>query len=1238
MAERDARPRAVVTRPILWLVALILPIVVFVFTQLDFVQNAEGWIVRDLTEWDLGKKEIVADVFAPMWIVSIIVAASLTRRLFDRYAESLDRSKETIAGRELLSTGRVRRLTWFASYGAVAVLVMSWTREWSRFRQQPEAFWYVLSILAVLLSLLIPVWWVRHGLFEDVHRAASEWRFARRMDAYLFHPDDAGRSRWLLVLTLALITGVVAWTALGRFDALLQGMHPSGGARVGMNGLASVFEFDLSQKPAEIVERVGNWIAYSREIGPGFASGYAVSSLYLLVDSFVLVPAYTVGIGILLLHVRRTQPPALGKAAAGSYQLLIGIGMAMLVILVSADLIENLMTWAVVRRTWFAPELLSSWTVRVMWFAALFRTIALITLLAIGLLTLAFRSSSYRWLGDALIAVRGQILVILFVVVALGMAQIEDVVRRWNVSVAFLTVAMVTALAVLVHWTANRSLALLRDDARTVDEGGEIDPATIRIPGMRSAISLRKAVVYSIFSIAVVQVIAVGAFGIEVGLGFTVPTAMIAFIWLFGVPLPRGSFKRGDRTIEQAVKRWFPRFLGSGLYLVLGLVVLRSSIAQLIYARHADPWLIFCLIPIVVAAYRIHTKSWPTMGAIEFAVIGGVSAFGVTLWVLHGDPELSPVALTFLGLMITYGSMPFYYSYEPRSLPSRLIDERLPGLRTQPLLLVGASIAVVTGVLLIAFPLTVAGRIGTVAVVLLGAMLFAGFAAEAVGFAERTLPPKILTAFRLKRTPVFVFSFVWLTLSGLASTGASNDVPIIQSADSERDRSVTVEDVWARWADRNTVPASGNQALPLVFIASSGGGIRAAAWTAYVMDCVFSDTLDIDECVAAREGASSIVVMSGVSGGSLGLATWTGSILDETGQLDEDDWVKTRLGDDHLASTMAWLLLVDTPRSFIGFGPSIRDRAEIMELSWEEAWSSEGDTGHLSEGVFEQWHRYRQLPLMLFNGTSVNDPCRFNASVLSSTAHAAGDTCTSLGAFEGKTAGIDGSVALAATQDLGDYLCPDQDIKVSTAAMLSARFPVITPSGRVGGNLSECGDERREAFVVDGGYLDGSGAGTISELWHGFERHVEAFNESHDACVVPFLIQIDNGYENPRAAAAGTSPIEVLVPIQTLIGSQFGRIANEREQAAIEFDRPLEMDGTPVGIYTSAGTEITSRYARITTRAHPGIQAPLGWTLSSASFDDLRAQLTIEENALELSEIQTWLTTDLTCRRGASGT
>jgi hypothetical protein len=66
-------------------------------------------------------------------------------------------------------------------------------------------------------------------------------------------------------------------------------------------------------------------------------------------------------------------------------------------------------------------------------------------------------------------------------------------------------------------------------------------------------------------------------------------------------------------------------------------------------------------------------------------------------------------------------------------------------------------------------------------------------------------------------------------------------------------------------------------------------------------------------------------------------------------------------------------------------------------------------------------------------------------------------------------------------------------------------------------------------------------------------------------------------------------------------------------------------------VNTDTGEEIASRYARVVTRAHPGIQAPLGWTLSNASMDDLRAQLLLEENQMELAEIAHWLGGNLEC-------
>ncbi len=448
---------------------------------------------------------------------------------------------------------------------------------------------------------------------------------------------------------------------------------------------------------------------------------------------------------------------------------------------------------------------------------------------------------------------------------------------------------------------------------------------------------------------------------------------------------------------------------------------------------------------------------------------------------------------------------------------------------------------------------------------------------------------------------------------------------------------ITIDDVWARWLERNpaatgSVGDSGERpAVPAVFIASSGGGLRAAAWTSYVMDCVFGSAVATD-CEAGGAGSTeSVVAMSGVSGGSLGLASFAGASLDP--ELPSDDWVKARLGEDYLAAAVTWLAFVDTPQTFLGFVPSIEDRAAMMARAFEQSWRSPDDDGFLARGIFEIWHAEPGVPAMIFNGTSVTDACRFNASVIDANAHEPGDTCTSLLVFEDSTVGTEPSAVLAATADLVDYLCPGQDVKMSTAAVLSSRFPVISPSGRVGGRLEDCGEGPREAYVVDGGYLEGSGAGTAIELWDHLETRIAAWNaDPSHVCIVPFFLQIDNGYENPTPSSGGR-PRELFAVLSAVISSSFGRIANAREQAAIEFDLPLMSAAGPLTVARD-GLPVESRYARLVTRAHPGVQAPLGWTLSTASFDDLRNQLDLDETQREVTEVTSWLDGHLTCREG----
>jgi hypothetical protein len=1213
-----------------WALAVLIPLAVAAFTQLEAVQTAEGYFIESLPI-DMGKWDVIADMFAPAWAISIIVVAAFNRVLLQRLEPDPDFAPKSRLGQRLGTGEWVRRSTWIASGGAVLLIVLSYTREWERFGEQPNAFWFVLVLLATLTALSVPWVWVRLDLERVARQAVEESEAAASLHRYLFAPDAAGHARWAQLVALAAVTILAAWVVLGQLDALLRGMHLTNQPSYGVGSLADLLQLDLSTKPGHLVDVVSTWLEYGVGLGSRYATAHNVIGEYLLVDTFVLVPAYVVLIGVLLLRARDATPPDLVGRPRRSYDLLIAAGVSTLVIVAVADLVENLLIWITVDRAWGGAAV-ADWSVRLMWTGALVKTAGIVLLAAGAVVILALRRQQLGGIFQSLVAVRGELLVLgILAVVFTAAPQTADVVRRWTVLVALVTVGFAIALAMLLQWTSSRTLHGLFRSAERLASGETLVPASVKLPGTREPVPVRRFVVIGLLAGLAVQLFATEVLDLPAGVRLAIPVGLMAILWLFGLPLPAAGFDRGDRSPTVQVRRNLPRLLGAAVFVVVGAAVLKAAIGQLVFARHLDWWLLFALLPLAVGLYRLHTNTGPTMGRLEIAITFGVGATGIWLIVTAGDPELSSSALTFAGVMLLYGSMPFFYSYDPRSVPSTFTRTRMQSVKVRPILAVGIAVASITALGLIFAPLRLAPTIGTTAVVLLGAMLFAGIAAAFVGFAEWTRPPDILYAFRIRRTPVFVLLAVWLILAG----GSDNDITVMSDTGQGAQAGITIDDVWSRWLQNNPAavtpadPAAERPGVPVVFVASSGGGLRAAAWTGYVMDCIFGQGTAADCAAGGAGGTDSIVAMSGVSGGSLGLAAFAGASLDPA--LPSDDWVRARLGDDYLAAAVAWLVFVDTPQTFLGFVPGIEDRAAMMARAFERSWqSSSGDDGFLSRGVFELWHSEPELPVMIFNGTSVNDPCRFNASVLDANAHQPTDTCTSLLVFEDSTTGVEKSSVLAATKDLVDYLCPGQDVKLSTAAMLSARFPVISPSGRVGGALDECEDDPRDAYVVDGGYLEGSGAGTALEVWDHLEPRIAAWNSDHArACIVPFFLQIDNGYENPTAAS-GARPRELLVPLTATISSSFGRIANAREQAAIEFDLPLMSSAGPLTV-RRAGVPVESRYARLVTRAHPGVQAPLGWTLSTASFDDLRNQLQLDVNQREMAEISSWLDGHLTC-------
>lgn len=523
-------------------------------------------------------------------------------------------------------------------------------------------------------------------------------------------------------------------------------------------------------------------------------------------------------------------------------------------------------------------------------------------------------------------------------------------------------------------------------------------------------------------------------------------------------------------------------------------------------------------------------------------------------------------------------------------------------------------------------------------------------------------PPQFFQFLHLHRLPVLTLGLVWFVVAALMPPEDTTHLARIepplegprvpmtvhrppQSDGQAYDMSAALD----RWKEEQCLgpnPAAASDQskpmVPLILLATEGGGVRSAAWTTYVLDRVLGYRQRVtSRCSAGVAGIGDpnrmgppnwIFAASGVSGGSVGLATYVArqAAYDlgttQTAPPEQDTetahprgpndpaaersgWIRMALGHDSITPVIARATFIEVPRSVLRF-PLSFDQAALLEQGWERFWWSAPSGFNL----FDLYQRTR-APILILNGASVETGCRFNGSVLVGTGRPLTDTPMRCLAPLGEN--LETGV-LGATNDLAQFLCNGQDIQLSTVALLGARFPYVSPAG----GLKQCSAKdpstASTTFVVDGGYHEGSGAASALELWLSLEPMIRDYNSDKDkknpALIVPFLIQIDNSYRE----AAGPQQIipspELMVPLATLGHAAAANHERARQTAELEFNRP----------FAAGACSVKDRYARFALRPHPGPTASLGWTLSNVSFDELVSQLTSEADQQVRQQVRSW--------------
>ena len=286
---------------------------------------------------------------------------------------------------------------------------------------------------------------------------------------------------------------------------------------------------------------------------------------------------------------------------------------------------------------------------------------------------------------------------------------------------------------------------------------------------------------------------------------------------------------------------------------------------------------------------------------------------------------------------------------------------------------------------------------------------------------------------------------------------------------------------WYEQADAAYQKANGEGPVPMVIVATAGGGIRAAYWTATVLDRLESDF--------AKEGGLRpyLFAISGVSGGSVGATAFDAALAarDEGGCTSNAACpsATTFLKADFLAPALASLVFVDAPASFLpDFGHS--DRGAALEKSFEDASGGKLTRPFLSLFPYKRDAAGKEAapwrPILLLNATHEETGKRIITGHVKIERNVFIDSLDSLDV-------------------LGD------DVRASTAAHNSARFSYVSPAGDLGGDRGS---------VIDGGYFENYGALTALEIARAASYELNVVRkESPKVKLVIVMISSDPGLQ-----------------------------------------------------------------------------------------------------------------------------
>lgn len=382
----------------------------------------------------------------------------------------------------------------------------------------------------------------------------------------------------------------------------------------------------------------------------------------------------------------------------------------------------------------------------------------------------------------------------------------------------------------------------------------------------------------------------------------------------------------------------------------------------------------------------------------------------------------------------------------------------------------------------------------------------------------------------------------------------------------------------------------------LALVATSGGGIRAAAWTAHVLSRL-----------GGPEGVPGfhryVRLVTGASGGMVGAGAWVTGLSPE-GSSERESLV-TMIQQDSLSETSVALLLP--------FGDG---RGRALERVWAKNTNgrTERSFASLREAESQGW-----LPSLVYTPMLVEDGRRLlvsNVDLSALTSSEASTLVVERNGDEPHEPSAQALLSLSGVQLFQLFPRKQDAFSVGAAARMSASFPYMSPATAL--------PTSPPVRVVDAGYYDNYGV-DLAALWlHAHRDWVRACTSG--VVLIQIRDHLGNGRRTKLHAMAGAGELlgGLTSPVEAVLRARESSMSFRNDEL-LELVQDELNTGEPC-FFTTAIFEF-------------GETAPLSWALTSQEQARLERAASSPLMKVRVDAVHEWLTAgpEARARVGALG-